>query len=337
MSAVVLFPSTRFKGKQMSFTFAKHETFYIRDGWLNKGINAVLVHPNIFLDDNAPELLGLGKNMVRALRFWMQASGVAEEQFIERRTAQVLTPFGKLLQAYDPYQELDGTIWFLHYQLISHAELTTTWYWFFNHYVPTRFTYREYLGRLQSWLNTQVDEDAKRVADSSLRKDFDCLLKTYLPSQRDTSPEDVLESPLTTLGLLSAYTDFDEETGKKVKAYRLEAGSADNIHPLVVLYVLLSSQRSGERREARQVGLQVALREPCNAGRTFNIRPIDFEDLLSQLNDGYPEWRVQLTRTGGLDQLTLPDIPAEIVMERYYVEQADAAGEEQTWSRPLKA
>lgn len=320
----------------MSFTFAKHETFYIRDGWLNKGIQAVIENQNIFLEDEAPEVLGLGKNMVRSLRFWMQAGGIAHEERVGSRTAQELTPFGHLLYQYDLYQELDGTLWFLHYNLISNHELTTTWYWFFNHYIPTRFTLREFLDRLKTWLNTQVAEESKNVADSSLRKDFDCLLKTYLPSQRDTSPEDVLESPLVTLGLLSAYTDFDDETGKKVKAYRLEVGSPDNIHPLVMLYVLLRAQHIGERREARQVGLQTVLREPCNVGRTFNIKPTDFEDLLSQLNDRYPQWRVQLTRTSGLDQLTLPNVPAEVVMERYYVEQADAAEEVQTWSRPLK-
>jgi len=320
----------------MPFTFAKHETFYIRDGWLNKGIQAIQDTPHIFIEDQAPEQLGLGKNMVRALRYWMQASGIAVEHFIDRRPGQTLTFFGELLRDYDPYQEIDGTIWFLHHNLISNLELTTTWYWFFNHYVPSRFTYLEFVDRMRFWLNAQVTED-NNFADSSIRKDFDCLIKTYLPSQRNTSPEDVLESPLTTLRLLSAYTDFDEETGKKAKVYRLEAGSPDNIHPLVMLYVLLKAQQTGDRRQARQVGLQVALREPCNVGRTFNIRPTHLEDLLSQLNDRYPDWRVQLTRTGGLDQLTLPDVPAERVMEGYYIEQADAAEEVQTWSRPLKA
>ena len=319
----------------MSLTFAKHETFYIRDGWLNKGIQAIVDNQNIFLDDEAPEVLGLGKNMVRSLRFWMQASGIAYEERVESRTAQLLTPFGELIKAYDPYQELDGTLWFLHHNLISNDDLTSTWYWFFNHYVPTRFAHHEFIARLQAWINTQTDEEDKKVAESSLRKDFDCLIKTYLPNQRDASPEDVLESPLTTLGLLSVYTDLDEETGKKIKTYRLEPRSPDNIHPLVMLYVLLKAQHNGERKEARQVGLQVALREPCNVGRTFNIKPTEFEDLLSQLNDTYPECRVQLTRTGGLDQITLPGITADDVMKMYYQEQLDAAEEVQTWSRPL--
>lgn len=320
----------------MSLTFAKHETFYIRDGWLNKAIEAIVENPKIFLEEEAPEVLGLGKNMVRSLRYWMQASGVAEEKLAERRAAQVLTPFGRLLYQYDRYQELDGTLWFLHHHLISNPELVTTWYWFFNHYVPIRFTYHDFMERLKAWLNTQIAQEDKDIADSSFRKDFDCLLKTYMSSQRGTSPEDVLESPLITLGLVTAYQDVDDETGKKVRAYRFESGSTDNVHPLVMLYVLLQAQQLAKRPEARQVGLQTVLREPCNVGRTFNMRPTDFEELLGRLNDRYPQWRVQLTRTGGLDQLTLPNVTPAAVMEHYYIEQADAAEEVQTWSRPLK-
>ena len=60
--------------------FAKHETFYIREGWLFKGMEAIKKaeaggHLNIFLDNDAPERLGIGQNMVRAQRFWMQATG----------------------------------------------------------------------------------------------------------------------------------------------------------------------------------------------------------------------------------------------------------------------
>ena len=319
----------------MSLTFAKHETFYIRDGWLNKGIQAVEDNQNIFLESEAPEVLGLGKNMVRSLRFWMQASGITYEERVENRTAQILTTFGKLVKRFDPYQELDGTLWFIHYNLISNRELTSTWYWFFNHYVPTRFTRPEFLSRLQAWINTQVSETDKKVAESSLRKDFDCLIKTYIPNEREASPEDILESPLTTLGLLSSYSDYDIDSDKKIKNYRLEAGSPENIHPLVLLYVLLKAQQTNKRKDARQVGLQIALREPCSVGRTLNVKPMDFEDLLSQLNDTYPSCQVQLTRTGGLDQITLPPIIAEDVMEIFYQEQMDAIEEVQTWSRPL--
>ncbi len=312
--------------------FAKHETFHIRDGWLYKGISTVEQYPNIFHDDGAPEILGLGKNMVRALRFWLQATGLTEEVFEDRRRIQRLTAFGELVKQYDPYQELDGTLWILHYHLMMRPEFTTTWYWFFNSYAPTMFTYYDFVERISVWINIQPDI-TRKVAASSLRKDFDCLIRTYLPKQRDSSPEDVLECPLTSLGLISGFVQIDEETRKKERFYRLENGASDHIHPLLILYVLLRAQEMNAG--AQQIGLQAALRNTANVGRTFNLRSTQLEDLLSALNDQYPDWRVSLTRTGGLDQLTLPVIPAEEVLTTYYEEQAVTNKEMQVWSRPL--
>jgi hypothetical protein len=313
--------------------FAKHETFHIRDGWLYKGMKAVQQDENIFLADDAPERLGLGKNMVRALRFWMQATGLTIEDFSSGKKAQFLTHTGGLVWEYDPYLELEGTLWLLHYQLISSRELATTWYWFFNQYVPVTFAYQDFSERLRQWINIQPPEDSKSVADSSLRKDFDCLLRTYLPGQRGKSPEDVMESPFTSLRLLSAFTEYDEETQKSFRMYRLEASSPQTIPPQIFLYVLLKRQEE-ERAGADQVGLNTALREPLNVGRTFNVGMLALEDLLMRLENIHPEWAVRLTRTGGLDQLTLPHVPTYDVLRVFYEEQK-ATEEVRPWLQPL--
>lgn len=314
--------------------FAKHETFHIRDGWLYKGMKAVQDDETIFLADDAPERLGLGKNMVRALRFWMQATGLTTEGFNGGRKAQNLTPLGHLVWGYDPYLQFEGTLWLLHHKLLCGREWATTWYWFFNHYVPVVFRHQEFIMRLKQWINNHPPNQVKKVADSSLRKDFDCLMRTYLPAQRGKSPEDVMASPFTTLGLLAAFTEHDEETRKPMRAYRFEAGSPLTISPLVFLYVLLARQEM-EREGAVQVGLNVALREPMNVGRTFNIGMLGIEDLLMRLETKYPSWAVRLTRTGGLDQLTLPNVPAQEVLEVYFAEHA-ATEEVRPWSLSLR-
>lgn len=311
--------------------FAKHETFHMRDGWLYKGLKAVTDDPRIFLRRDAPERLGLGKNMVRALRFWVQATELTVEEFSDRKRVQTLTPFGNYVLACDPYQELDGTLWLLHHHLMCSRELATTWYWFFNHYIPMNFTYRDFEERLDQWINTQA-EDGKKVAKSSLRKDFDCLVRTYLPSQKDVSPEDLMESPLASLGLLSTFTERDERD-KRVRVYRLETGLPQNIPPLVLLYVLLNRQEI-ERPDASQVNLHMVLNEPMNVGRTFSIGMLALEELLMRLEDDYPKLHVQLIRTGGLDQLTLPKVSSEEVLREFYEKQT-VTEEVQVWSRPL--
>lgn len=313
--------------------FAKHETFHIRDGWLSKGLHALQENPRIFLDAEAPQKLGLGKNMVRALRFWMQATGLTVEVFAGGHKVQQPTLFGKLIADSDPYLEREGSLWLIHHHLLSSRQLAATWYWFFNHYLPPRFTRTDFLERLTAWVTIQPDS-RRKVAQSSLKKDFSALIKTYLADQdARQSPEDILECPLAGLGLLSAFTERGDDERRR-QVYRYESGPAAAIHPLVFLYVLLHRQRI-ERSDATQVGLPAVLREPMNAGRTFNLGRRGLEDLLARLNDGFA-WQVALTRTGGLDQLTLPDVAADAVLRAFYA-QSDATSEEMRpcWVLPL--
>ena len=49
--------------------FARHETFHPRFGWLKKGFDKADRDSGIFLREDAPVLLGVGKNMVRSIRY----------------------------------------------------------------------------------------------------------------------------------------------------------------------------------------------------------------------------------------------------------------------------
>ena len=59
--------------------FAGHETFTLRYAWLKKAVDASLERQDIFLQDDALVTLGVGKNMVRAIRHWGLVTGVLEE------------------------------------------------------------------------------------------------------------------------------------------------------------------------------------------------------------------------------------------------------------------
>ena len=50
--------------------FARHETFHPRYGWFRKAYTETARDPHVFGRDNAPVVIGVGKNMVRAIRFW---------------------------------------------------------------------------------------------------------------------------------------------------------------------------------------------------------------------------------------------------------------------------
>jgi len=289
--------------------FARHETFHIREGWLFKGMDAIRRDSTMFLARDASERLGLGKNMVRALRFWMTATGLTEEYREDRRTHQKLTtPFGELVWEHDRYLEEDGTLWLIHYHLVSNRNGATAWYWFFNHFSQPIFDPHSFVSVLQSWV---IGTESKPVAENSLKRDFDCLIRTYLPSRQDRSPEDLIECPLAQLGLLA---EADNGQTRRHRLLRLDPAC---IHPLVLLYVLLRWQQH-RQLETRQVGLAQVLREPANAGRVFNLSTAGLSNVLTRLGDEHPDLEVRLTRTAGLDQLTLPQATPDQVLVRYY-------------------
>ena len=49
--------------------FKAHETFFIRKGWLSKGMKNVIQKPDLFIDKNINpmDVLGLGSNLKKAL------------------------------------------------------------------------------------------------------------------------------------------------------------------------------------------------------------------------------------------------------------------------------
>ncbi len=289
--------------------FATHQTFHIREGWLFKGMAAVRHNPIAFMAHDASEQLGLGKNMVRALRFWMTATGLTEEYWDNQRIAQRLSnSFGQLVWEYDRYQEEEGTLWLLHYHLVRDQDSATTWHWFFNHFSQPVFDPPNFVSALQSWV---IGAEGKSMSEKSLKRDFDCLVRTYLPDRQAHSPEDLIECPLAQLSLLA------EANNGQVRRYRLLRPDPGRIHPLVLLYVLLRWQQD-HQPDARQVGLAQVLREPANAGRVFNIGTAGLGNRLTRLSDDYPDLAVRLTRTAGLDQLTLPPATANQALTRYY-------------------
>ncbi len=109
------------RGK-LIMAFARHETFYVRDGWLRKGLkNLDKYGVKFFRSKEAADVLGMGKNMVNSLRFWLRATGLMGES-----DQQPKTEFGKLIDKHDPYFEDIGTLWLMHYQLLKNKELSTT-------------------------------------------------------------------------------------------------------------------------------------------------------------------------------------------------------------------
>jgi hypothetical protein len=99
------------------YTFSGHDSFQCRLLWLKKGFDYVQEGKS-FNDEDAVVQLGVGKNMVSSIRFWLKAFNVIDNKDIP-------TVFGKRLfddeTGYDPFLEDEASLWLLHYQLVKNG------------------------------------------------------------------------------------------------------------------------------------------------------------------------------------------------------------------------
>ena len=53
----------------MSMRFRAHETFFIRKGWISKGMKYVNISPDVFIskEDNPMDVMGIGAGVSRVL------------------------------------------------------------------------------------------------------------------------------------------------------------------------------------------------------------------------------------------------------------------------------
>lgn len=64
--------------EKIRYSFSGHESFYCKSLWHKKGYDFISENKD-FNAPNAVVELGVGKNMVSSLRFWMRSFGLLNE------------------------------------------------------------------------------------------------------------------------------------------------------------------------------------------------------------------------------------------------------------------
>ncbi len=286
--------------------FRAHETFFIRKGWLSKGIKNIEKSPMLFSDRsiNPMDILGIGANMVKSLRYWLQAVGLTEEIRTKKRK-QVFTQIGEIILREDPYIEELGTLWLLQYELCKSEELATSWFYFFNEFPLNEFTKEDFVLGISNFVKLKGEE----VPSRSIEDDFNCIVNTYIPryklNAQKIRPEDNMDCPFGELGLL------DLQNGKK-KVYRKTVPLKDSISPIILLACILA-----QADDAREISLQSILRGKGSVGKIFNLDVITLMDILGQAElQGY----IRIVRTAGLDviRISKENMKALDFVEEYY-------------------
>ena len=114
-----------------SVAFGRNETFSLRYNWIYKGLSALKENKDIFTSPDALNKLGVGKNMMLSMRYWLLAY-----QLVEKQNPSTFTNLASYLfdpdEGKDPYLEDINTLWLLHWKLCTNPDHATMYFWFFK-------------------------------------------------------------------------------------------------------------------------------------------------------------------------------------------------------------
>ena len=166
--------------------------------------------PHIFTRDDAPVLIGVGKNMVRAIRFWgLAAKLIVEDPKSPNRRAPGLVPtrIGHALfgdTGWDRYMEDPGTLWLLHWLLLAPRSRLPVWWIAFNELHAVEFDTATLETAIATGLENALEWTSPSL--SSIKKDIGALFRTYAPAERSRrrNLDDLLDCPLRELYIIRA-------------------------------------------------------------------------------------------------------------------------------------
>jgi hypothetical protein len=269
-------------------TFGRHETFPLRYGWLTKGFEAVKKAPSFF---NEPELamveLGVGRNMVNAIQYWLHAVGVVD--FVDGKGHA--TELGETLLGDDGdcFLEDEATLWIIHWLLASNAEMATGIYWFFNRYALPRFYHQEVLRALSDFIEHEIKPGR---SESTLKSDVSTLLRLYAPESGRS--DEHLDSPLAPLRVIEP----DGGGG-----YRSPRVMRPFLPPVALHFALAQRFEADPEAAALPVrGLLYSDADWAAPGAVFRLSEEGLMAALSKVMDRYPDC-YDLRDTAGLHQI----------------------------------
>jgi|SRR5581483_5218193 len=269
-----------------SYRFSGHETFPCRYAWLPKAYIALQKDPGTFSnEDFAIVELGVGKNMVRAIRFWVQVMGVAQ---FSSDGGYEITRFGKLLlgdRGLDRFLEDRRTLWLLHWKLLSHIEEPLfAWDYMVNRWLHPEINRIDVTRAFQSEAR-QID---RKLSPVTLEQHFDVFLHTYTPtrSRKGEIQEDNLDCPLVELELIQCIGDRPAKDGggRREPVYAFRRETKPDVTPELFIYCLFEYWTARKSNEETLSFRDVSVAHG-SVGQVFKLPEMDVRDRLERLEE----------------------------------------------------
>ncbi len=255
-----------------------HEKFALRDGWITKGLMNVSKNAAVFQGKDAPDIFGIGNNMVKSLRYWMKAFNLISEN---PSKGAKLTELGEIIYQNDPYIEDNFTLWILHSQIATNIEEATSWYMFFN-----RCDFED--SDKSTIENIVTREISKYVlgqsfSSNSVKNDIDVILNMYGKIRDWKDPEDKNILPFASLGLIRNVDGV----------YSKSSPDSRSISVWVILYGLANIMEQSDN-----ISIEKALYGDKGIFKIYQLKNVVANEMLDKIEAmDY----IRVDRTAGLD------------------------------------
>ena len=278
------------------YTFSGHESFACKSLWLKKGYDFIKNGYN-FNTPDAVVRLGVGKNMVASIRYWMKAFGMTRNDLLTG-TARILLDSET---GYDPYLESLGSLWLLHYLLVTTKE-ATLYHLLFTRLQKERLSFdRQHLLALAKRAMTE-DGKLKSFNENTVKKDINVLLSNYVLPQNSNNTDEY--------AALLIDLDLLRTTDGKTFLFNIEGKRS--VPPDLFLYAILK-----EKGNDSSVGYDTLQ----NIGLVFCMNDIATVTTLLALQEQYPD-HIRYSDTAGVRQLQFTNtISPETALAHYFSEQ----------------
>jgi hypothetical protein len=291
-----------------NFKFSGHETFICRTFWLKKGVDHI-INNRSFTDEQAVVDLGIGKNMVASIPYWLKAFNIIDEN-------SSITKFGEYLFhediGIDPYLEDIGSIWLLHYMLVKN-EYASIYSLFFNEFRKERFQFTQ--DQFLNFLKRSCEEKkGVTITENTFERDISVFLRLYKRTDfKNLSGEfeDELTGILIDLQLIDVSKTKNIENSS-INYYSLESSPKENLPDEIVLFNILDN--FDDQKIITLKELETTKNSP---GLVFALTPNALYDQIKRITELYPS--IILTEDAGKQVLSFKEeIDKWDVLRDYY-------------------
>lgn len=278
------------------YVFSGHESFSCRMLWPIKGYDYIN-DGNSFNDPNSVIMLGVGKNMVASIRYWLKALGLTEQD----KPSAIADYLFDEAQGKDRYLESLGTLWLLHFLLVVLNEATLYNILFLRYQKERKQFSKEQVLNFVKRLMAE-DDRLKQFNSNTVGKDFGVLVQNYVQPSKPKSYEDY-SSLLIDLNLV--------RNDNSDRGYAFNIEGKRTVPTEIFLYAVLWMK--GSDRTVSYDTLQ-------NVGLVFCMTDMEVIEMLQQIDREYSEY-VQYSDNAGIRQLLFKEgkqmNPIDL-LNRYY-------------------